>query len=39
MDAPTVQIAITPTIKVNIGMGLDKICIFVIKEEGDGMVT
>jgi hypothetical protein len=30
------QIAITPTITFNIGMGLAGIRIFAIKEEGDG---
>jgi hypothetical protein len=36
MDAPTAQNPITTTITCNIGMVLDAIPIFVIKEKGGG---
>jgi hypothetical protein len=39
MDALTTQNAIITTTKCNIGMVLDKIPIFVIKEEGGGTAT
>jgi hypothetical protein len=39
MDAPTVQNAITTTIKFNIGMVLDENPTFIMKEEGGGMAT
>jgi hypothetical protein len=39
MDAPTAQNAITTIIECNIGMVLDAIPIFVIKEKGGGTAT